>query len=208
MARAQPFVEKRRWKQAADELNRGFQGRPRTDPMLCYAAALTRLLAGDTDGYASLVEQMPRRPLSDEWPHEVVRIRTLHPRGAADPDSLVTLARAAYDWEVNDWSAQNLGMALYRAGKFDKVLAHLEEATKLDASYIYWPALAMAHHQLGHADEARQWLDKANKHFRHVTETSDEPLKVTKDVFWQDWAYFELLRQEANELIKREIPGR
>jgi eukaryotic-like serine/threonine-protein kinase len=204
LARARPFAEKRRWKQAADELDRGFEGQPRSDLGLCYAAALTRLLAGDTDGYASLMEQMPKRHLSYEWPHELVRPRTLHPRGAADPGSLVTLAQAAYDWEVNSWSAQNLGMALYRAKKFDKALAHLEEATKLGEWYIYWPALAMTHHQLGHADEARQWLDKANEYYRHVTETNSEPLKVTEDVYWQDWAYFELLRQESNSLIDRE----
>ncbi|HEY7426891.1 MAG TPA: tetratricopeptide repeat protein [Gemmataceae bacterium] len=105
---------------------------------------------------------------------------------------------------VNSWSAQDLGMALYRAGKFDQALPHLEEATKLGAWYIYWPALAMTHHQVGHADEARRWLDKANGHYRHVLETSSEPLKVTKEVYWQDWAYFELLRREANSLIDRE----
>jgi WD40 repeat protein/serine/threonine protein kinase/tetratricopeptide (TPR) repeat protein len=204
LARARPFAEKRRWKQAADELDRGFQGQPRSDPHLCYAAALARLLAGDMDGYASLIERMPKGSLSNEWPHDPARIRTLHPRGAADPGSLVTLAQAAYDWQVNSWSAQNLGMALYRAEKFDEALPHLEEATKLAEWYIHWPALAMAHHQLGHADEARQWLDKANDYYRHVVETSSEPLKVTKDVHWQDWAYFELLRREANALIGRE----
>ena len=102
---------------------------------------------------------------------------------------------------MNSWSAQNLGMALYRARKFDKALAHLEES---GAGYICWPALAMTHHQLGHADEARQWLDKANGRYRHVIETSSEPLKVTKAVDWQDWAYFELLRREADSLIDRE----
>jgi len=95
-------------------------------------------------------------------------------------------------------------MALFRARKFDQALPHLEEATKLCARYIYWPALAMTHYQLGHADKACRRLDKANDHHRHVLETSSEPLKVTKDVFWQDWAYFELLRQEANSLIDRE----
>jgi tetratricopeptide (TPR) repeat protein len=204
LARVRPFAGKRRWKQAAAELGKGFQGQPRSDPTLCYAAALANLLAGDVDGYASLIEGLPKRHLSNEWPHGLARIRTLNPRGGADPGSLVALAQAAYDWQVNSWSAQNLGMALYRAGKFDKALAHLEEATKSGAGYISWPALAMTHHQLGHADEARRWLDKTNGHYRHVVETSPEPQKVLKDVVWQDWAYFELLRREANALIDRE----
>jgi WD40 repeat protein/serine/threonine protein kinase/tetratricopeptide (TPR) repeat protein len=202
LARAKPFAEKRNWKQAADELNKGFQDQPRTDPHFCYSTALARLLADDIDGYTSLVKQCPTRHSSAEWPHHLTCLRTLHARGAADAAALVQTAQAAYDWEVHGWSAQILGMALYRAKKFDKALPHLQEAMKLRAWYVDWPALAMTHHQLGHADEAKKWLDKANEYHRQVTETSDEPLKVTKQPYWQDWAYFELLLREANALMK------
>src|SRR5262249_40951301 len=71
LARVRPFAEKRRWKQTAAELGRGFQGQPRSDLTLCYAAALARLLAGEVDGYASLMEGMPKRHLSNEWPHDL-----------------------------------------------------------------------------------------------------------------------------------------
>jgi WD40 repeat protein/serine/threonine protein kinase/tetratricopeptide (TPR) repeat protein len=201
-ARARPFAVKRDWKQAAAQLAKGFERQPFSNPQLCYATALARLLAGDLDGYAHLIERMPTRLPSDEDPVDYIRPRTLHPRGAPDPDALVRLAQSAYDKVVNGWSAQNLGMAHYRAGKFDQALARIEEAQKIADWYLYWPTLAMTHHQLGHAGLARQWLDKANEHFRHVTETSSEPPRVAKEPYWEDWAYFEVMRQEAKTLIE------
>jgi tetratricopeptide (TPR) repeat protein len=95
-------------------------------------------------------------------------------------------------------------MAHFRAGNFDKALPSFEEALKSTDWYLFWPAYAMCHRRLGHADEARQWLDKSNEFFRHVTENGREPLEVTREPYWQDWAYFEVMRQEANALIGGE----
>jgi WD40 repeat protein/Flp pilus assembly protein TadD len=204
LARALPFAEKRDWKQAAAEMASGFDIQTQWDAFVCYSIALVRLLDGDVDGYAQLVNQMPNHSVGLVDPMDILRTRTLHPRGVSDAATLIRLAQSAYNRVVNNWSAQNLGMAQYRAGKFEQALAHIEEARKMEDWYIFWPPLAMAHHRLGHAHEAGQWLDKANKYFRHVTESSSEPLKVTKEPFWQDWAYFEVLLREAKTLIEAE----
>jgi WD40 repeat protein/serine/threonine protein kinase/tetratricopeptide (TPR) repeat protein len=204
LAQARPFAEKRDWKQAAAELNKGFERQTRSDLFLCYSTALARLLAGDVEGYTRLIDQMSNAYSRFDDALDLLRTRTLHSRGAADSAALVELAQAAYNRVANNWSSQNLGMAHYRAGKFDQALVHIEEALKLGEWYLFYPALAMTHHQLGHADEARQWLDKANAHFRHVTEASPQPVKATKEPYWQDWAYFEVLRLEAKALIERD----
>ena len=196
-----PHAQVRDWNRAAEALNKGFEQRHRSDASLCYAASLARLLSGDVDGYVQLAERMPIRRRGRWETLDVLRTCTLHPRGSADPAALVRLARSAYDSGVNNWSAQNLGLALYRAGKFDQALSRIEEARKLSDWYLFWPALAMCHHQLGHTDEARQWLDKSKEFFRQVTEADPEPLKVTKEPYWQDWAYFEVMLREANTLI-------
>jgi len=130
------------------------------------------------------------------------RTGTLHPSGAVDPDALLRLAQLACDEEVNNWNAQNLGKAYYRAGQFEQALPWMETSQKLGEWYVFFPALAMAHHQLGHRDEARQWLDKANAFFNEFVPASGERLKVLKgDPPWQDWACFEVMLQEANGLI-------
>jgi tetratricopeptide (TPR) repeat protein len=132
---------------------------------------------------------------------EVLRTCTLHPPGVPDAGVLIPLAQSAYDDEVHNWSAQNLGMVHYRAGKFEQAQERIEEALKLADWYLFWPTLAMCHHQQGRTDEARKWLDKANELFRRVTQTDSNPLTVTMEPAWQDWAYFEVMLQEANELI-------
>ena len=92
-------------------------------------------------------------------------------------------------------------MAHYRAGDFEEALRRMEESQKLGEWHLFFPALAMAHHQLGHADESRQWLAKAEAFFVDVTENSGERLKTLQgDPWWQDWAYFEVMLQEAKGL--------
>jgi hypothetical protein len=56
-----------------------------------------------------------------------------------------------------------LGAALYRAGRCDAAIRRLEEAIPLQGRTSVppdWPFLAMAHHRLGHRDEARRWLER------------------------------------------------
>jgi hypothetical protein len=60
----------------------------------------------------------------------------------------------------------------------------------------------MAHHRLGHADQARQALEKA-------TELLDQPhSKIgsdwNSDDDWHNWLRFYLIRQEADRLLNGE----
>jgi WD40 repeat protein/tetratricopeptide (TPR) repeat protein len=56
-----------------------------------------------------------------------------------------------------------LGAALYRAGRFAEAVLRLEEGIQTrngTSVWADWAFLAMAHHRLGHHDEARRWLDR------------------------------------------------
>jgi uncharacterized protein HemY len=56
-----------------------------------------------------------------------------------------------------------LGIAYYRTGHWQDAIDTLEKsmALRLGGDANDWFFLAMAHWQLGHKDEARQWYDKA-----------------------------------------------
>ena len=74
------------------------------------------------------------RPAGRGWPSR-------RQRSATRPDDLNTL-----------------GAALYRAGRFDEAIRRLEESIRLPGGESRpedWAFLAMAHHRLGHRDEAR-----------------------------------------------------
>jgi tetratricopeptide (TPR) repeat protein len=63
-------------------------------------------------------------------------------------------------------------VALYRAGRFEQALRTLEEVTRADTGWTNceaWPLLAMTHHRLGHAQEARRWLDRTSQGFEQTT---------------------------------------
>src|SRR5262245_49427163 len=80
----------------------------------------------------------------------------------------------------NDWYRNTLGACLYRAGRFGEAILLLQEATSVwengaakPTSYspaYTWFFLAMAHQRLGHAEEARRWLDKGIKGMEQETQ--------------------------------------
>jgi WD40 repeat protein/serine/threonine protein kinase/tetratricopeptide (TPR) repeat protein len=201
------YIESREWKRAADEFAKGFGCQPVIEPWRGFQVALLLLLADDVDGYAKLVEKMPRQFMSHEWPHDIARTLNLHSCAGIDPATVVTIAQEAARWDSDSrecWPYLNLGLAYYRAGQFEQALKHLTEAPGFTDWRVYWVALAMTHHRLGHAEEARRWLDKAHGHFRETIESAPNALKATMTPYWEDWAYFEVLLREADALIKEK----
>jgi tetratricopeptide (TPR) repeat protein len=86
-----------------------------------------------------------------------------------------------------------LGAALYRAGRFAEAVRRLDEGIqKSNGASLWadWVFLAMAHHRLGHHDEARRWLDR----FR------DRSPGVPSQDFWGELE-IRLLRAEAEAVV-------
>jgi tetratricopeptide (TPR) repeat protein len=134
---------------------------------------LVRLHLGDNEGYrkacAVIVERFGKTtggatPNLGAWSY------ILAPKALNDYAALVSWAEKQAGAQPQDFAhLSTLGAALYRAGRFDDALKRLQEA---NASYkpadeqrtaiaYVWCFLVMAHHRLGHAAEARQWLNKA-----------------------------------------------
>jgi Tfp pilus assembly protein PilF len=125
----------------------------------------------------------------------------LGPGTLKDLEWRVQIAAAALRNNPKDsWASTIFGAALYRAGRFDEAIQRLSEAAAIGPT-VYSPAytwffLAMAHHRLGHGEEARQWLDKAVKHMEE--ETSN------KDLLWNRRLTLHVLRREAEEMMTNQ----
>jgi WD40 repeat protein/tetratricopeptide (TPR) repeat protein len=186
--------------------------------------ALVRLAVKDVPGYRKicrrLLELSGPSPVPDTalWAGWTC---ALLPDAGVAPARLVQLAeRAAAALPRNRDSLLARGAALYRAGRWEEALGPLEAALTAPQGArrppprsVRWNPeafdrtgyellfLAMAHHRLGHADEARQWLDRAARWMEQAPlpktkEGGDNPLYC-----WNQRLPHELLRREAETLL-------
>jgi tetratricopeptide (TPR) repeat protein len=135
---------------------------------------------------------------SNAWlADQIVGACVLGPEGTVDLGVPVRLAEAAvkgYDGVVNRANAMNrLGAALYRAGRFADAIRQLDEGIRLKGGVSpphHHAFLALAHHRLGHRDEARRWLDRLREQQPSTDSTQ----------FWNELE-IRLLRSEAEAVI-------
>jgi serine/threonine protein kinase/Tfp pilus assembly protein PilF len=81
-----------------------------------------------------------------------------------DAARAIQLAKKAVELKPEDGANWNtLGVAQYRAGEWQPAIESLNKSLELQKANegFDWFFLAMAHWQLDHKDEARQWYDKA-----------------------------------------------
>ncbi|MGE5193480.1 MAG: hypothetical protein ACM3U2_13385, partial [Deltaproteobacteria bacterium] len=175
-----------------------------------YWHALAHVAAGDLAGYqtacAAMLERFGQsdKPEVGQW---VAWTGALVPGAVKDPRRLVKMAEMACASDPRNSSFTNsLGAALYRAGRFDEAIGRLndvstawEQAAAKPPMYspaYPWFFLAMAHHRLGHAEEGRQWIDKA-------VQRMDEEMR-NENLPWTRRATLQLFRGEAEALLKTE----
>src|SRR5205823_3298728 len=100
-----------------------------------------------------------------------VRAGALAPAASGDLEQLVRLAEGAVRRKPHAEALHALGLVRYRAGQYAEAIKQLEASAKVEpaweANALNWTALALCHRRLGHADEARQWLDKARPQAEH-----------------------------------------
>jgi tetratricopeptide (TPR) repeat protein len=108
------------------------------------------------------------------------------------------------------WSKHVLGLALYRAGRFAEADAQLRRSPGSDPTrdVLDWPVLAMAHQRLGQPDEARRWLDRADRWVE--TELRGRPggadRAIPKNWHWRAGILLHLLLREARAVINADLP--
>jgi eukaryotic-like serine/threonine-protein kinase len=178
-----------------------------------YSRAMLHLRDGNIDGYRSICSDMLQRfGAGATW------TCTLSPGTGADPDRIVSLAENLLAKSSRDhWHVNQLGAALYRAGRFEEAVTRLTEATELSCHphrtnmLSTWFYLAMAYHRLGHVGEARRWLDQAVRGTQRALKSPVEPPGKSGNSDgvippnWDRRLTLGLLRREAERLI--QTPG-
>jgi len=220
MARLDPFWQEEQaerqaqtgqWFAATFHLDRLLQARP-DDALARYRLGLVRLTVNDVSGHARVCKDMRGRfgeSLDPEAAAATASLGTLLPDAVKDAAPLVKLAKRALDSQPDDAGYRvTLGAALFRAGRPEEAVPLLEGSLKKqdkNAAVATQLFLALAHHRLKHAAEARQWLNKAVEGIEQATKAKDEagqPVPVP----WENRVRWQVLRAEAETLLKSPPP--
>jgi serine/threonine protein kinase/tetratricopeptide (TPR) repeat protein len=197
------------WDRASAEYSRSIQLNSESAISWC-CRALLHLQVGDRAGYREECAAMRR-----------------HFGRSASPDSIgltvwtcVQVPDAVSDWNLlAQWAEKTLrahpkgsirltalGAVMYRAGRLDEAVRHLNEAeaafvktnTRLGTIAYAWLFRAMAEQCLGHAMQAREWFDKAVREIEHPPPERGDALVRGN---WNRQLSLRLLRSEAEDLL-------
>ncbi len=171
--RAQVFIEKRDFDKAIADLSKAVQLKPQ-DAELWRRLALAHLGGRRPDEYRKDCAEMLKRFGRTDKPDEAYRVAWTcanAPDAVSDWPPVIALAEKAAKSDPKSLRyATGLGTVLYRAGRFEEAIQRLAQTDGLvkapagrgpDASPAdAWFFLAMAHHRLGRAEEAKKWLDQ------------------------------------------------
>jgi tetratricopeptide (TPR) repeat protein len=200
-----------RWQEAAKAWDKAVELDP-SDHWSWYQCAPLHLHLGDVDGYRRLCREMLRRFGQTDNPilaERTAKACLLLPEAVADQQLVQQLAqRAVTGTEAHAYYGFFLlvkGIAEYRAGHWERAIQSLDESQKYpDTSARQYKMLvglfvAMAHHQRGRADEARQA-------FRQATDLLDADIRRWKaedgNMGNHDWFMAMIVRKEAEALLQ------
>jgi WD40 repeat protein/serine/threonine protein kinase len=140
-----------------------------------YIFALADLHVGDIDGYRERCTECLQQFEETDDPgvcHWVAWSCVLAPNAVKDFNRVVELAECAVvKGSKTDQNLTALGAVLYRAGRFEEAVRKLSDLateweqgkelpTQTSPAYT-WFFLAMAHHQLGNADQSQRYFELA-----------------------------------------------
>jgi serine/threonine protein kinase/tetratricopeptide (TPR) repeat protein len=201
LGRARYHLLRSQWSLAVAAFDHVIAQRPMGSDWYEYAAV--QVLAGDLDGYRKTCQKM----MADEEKHTeasgycLARSCCLTDSSGAGAGKVVQWAQR---WAGNPgvgWHLHLRGAAAYRAKQFAAAVTYLEASNKtqwIHGHFLNWYYLAMAHHQLGHDEQARMWLDRANRYMDELAATF--PGEAV-DLYEDDWLEAPLLRQEAERTL-------
>jgi tetratricopeptide (TPR) repeat protein len=193
------------WAVAASEFAQASELQPGDAPLWRYRA-MAHLAAADLDAYrrtcAAMVERFEKTE-DRTAACNVLYACVLREDALADRSRLLPLARVAADvWHFGTWTR---GAALYRAARYEEAVQCFEAAAPVYRPRAWdWCFLAMAHHRLGHAAEARRCLAEAARWIDEANRPEEDDLSGTRPTWgnWEERVIYPLLLREAEELVR------
>ena len=182
---------------------------PKVHPTLRYQEAVLLLATGRPDEYRSAIQRLLDlfgRNQNIPLIMPVLQASRLADDGVADYDPLIKIAAKLVETNTDKFPfVRTHGHLLYRGRRYREAIERLEEGMKLgkDTHPFLIPDrffMAMAHHRLGHAEEARQWLGKAEKAMNTLLADpkADEIFKaVGSENNWQNRLVAEVIRNRG-----------
>jgi len=195
------------WAAAAAEFAKAFELEEPKKPLPWFEHAYLRLQLGDQKGYQRICRRLLERLGQSERDWDVDLLAhtcVLAPGALKEASQVVALAekRLARTGPENRWSLQVVGLAYYRAAKYDKAVEVLAKAVKDHPDFApniaNWLILSMAHQHLKQPAEARQWLKQA---VARIKELQPKDRFAPEGWEWRDWLGVHLLRREAEGLL-------
>ncbi len=203
IARARSHALRNRWPEASAAFARVIPSRPLSEERFEYAAVL--LLAGKGGEYHNAFRDLFRRAGEKPEPflaYVLARTGTLRPSPPAEAARLVRQAQMAVTTNPNaGWFLHALGAAQYRAGYLEQAVTTLERSIQAgwNEGRLNDLFLAMAHHRLGHAADARKLLNAATQYLDRIAPA----IPGEQAVAWEpDWVEAQVIRREAEALLK------
>jgi tetratricopeptide (TPR) repeat protein len=207
--RGQVYALLNQWDKAAADFERLLELDPADHWRWCCSAAL-RLQAGDAEGYRRACREMLARFGNTADPgiaEHTARTCALAPDAVADFGPVLKLADRAARGSGNKgpdrWALLTRGLTEYRAGRPAGALDWLRRASpkaggdSLDATAF--AVLALTHHRLGHAEEARAALARARATLAAKMPNPKKGHPFGAD--WHDWLRGQILCCQAEALL-------
>jgi len=198
---------------ADDELKETAKIGPGRNSGDSYQYALLRLHVGDEPRYREACRSMLDRfgdGADNVATLDLVRACALAPKPVTDPAALARRAEKVVAAEKVHWHLYVAGLAHYRAGQYEQAAERLGESAAMDPNWgaraINYPALAMAYHRLGKADEARDALALAQKAIDGWTDAMVQGPVGTMPIPWFDWLECRHFYREAKQLLTGSPP--
>jgi hypothetical protein len=177
-----------------------------------FECACLFLIRGDVEGYRNFYDRLIERAGQTKDMFEafvLARIGGLAPPGVLNPSRVLKWGKQAVASAPRvPWYVHAMALGHYRAGQFDLAIKRFQESQNgtwgLTGDLLNCLGRALAEYRLGHAALAREslgqgmaWLEKA------TPAKADEPTTL----FATDWLEAQLLRREAEALLKAAKPG-
>ncbi len=108
------------------------------------------------------------------------------------------------------WSLTEQGALAYRAGRFPQAVPCFEQSLEAEhrsgRAVVNWLWLALTSQRLGHAEEARRWLGKAQAWLDQFRDGMSAWAERELGLHDHNWLEAHVLRREAEALIPSTAP--
>jgi WD40 repeat protein len=177
------------------------------DPSLRHQLALALAVARDRQGYRRTCADTMYwlGPFGHPRMVDAARACLIEPDAVADLSATQRLAETALSRRPLDaWNHYVVGLVAFRGGRYERAIECAVKSIDLGARWmavpLNFPVLAMAHHRLGHRDEARHWLEQAHGRRGDAVRRRDVESLAWRGAGW-DRLEFRLLLREADAMI-------